>query len=86
MTKSDEYTEIYVWNLNVDRLIRVLQRLELDSICLKQKLKIYRFRLEEIRVGLNAVFSGTMAARERADEFRLRSWRTDVENQTKLPN
>jgi len=36
MTKSDAYTEIYLWNLNMDRLIRVLQRLELQSICPKQ--------------------------------------------------
>jgi len=32
MTKSDAYSEIYLWNLNVDRLVRVLQRLELQSI------------------------------------------------------
>jgi hypothetical protein len=86
MTKSDAYTEIYLWNLNVDRLVRVLQRLELQSICAKQELKTYELRLEEIRAGLNAGFSETMAARERADEFRLRSWRTAVESQTNLAN
>ena len=86
MTKSDAYTEIYLWNVNVDRLIRVLQRLELQCICPKQELKAYELRLEEIRAGLNASFSETMAAREHADEFRLRSWRTALERQTKLPN
>ena len=86
MTKADAYTEIYLWNLNVDRLVRVLQRLELQCICPKQELKAYELRLEEIRAGLNASFSETMAARERADEFRLRSWRTSVESQTKLAN
>ena len=86
MTKADAYTEIYLWNLNVDRLVRVLQRLELQSICSKQELKAYELRLEEIRAGLNAAFSETMAARERADECRLRSWRTSVESQTKLAN
>ena len=86
MTKSDAYTEIYLWNLNVDRLIRVLQRLELQSICPRQELKACELRLEEIRAGLNAVFSETMAARERADEFRLRSWRTAVQSQTKPAN
>ena len=86
MTKSDAYSEIYLWNLNVDRLVRVLQRLELQSICSKQELKAYELRLEEIRAGLNAAFGETMAARERADEFRLRSWRAAVENQTKLAN
>lgn len=86
MTKSDAYTEIYLWNLNMDRLVRVLERLELQSICQKRELKAYELRLEEIRAGLNAAFSETIAARERADEFRLRSWRTAVETQTKLAN
>ena len=86
MTKSDAYSEIYLWNLNVDRLVRVLQRLELQCICPKQELKAYELRLEEIRAGLNAAFSEMMAARERADEYRLRSWRTGMERQTKLPN
>jgi len=86
MTKSDAYAEIYLWNLNIDRLIRVLQRLKLQSICPKQEQKIYELRLEEIRAALNAAFSETMSARERADEFRLRSWRSAVETQTKLPN
>ena len=86
MTKSDAYTEIYLWNLNMDRLIRVLQRLELQSICPKKELRAYEFRLEEIRAGLNAAFSEMMAARERADQLRLRGWRTAVESQTKLAN
>jgi hypothetical protein len=86
MTKADAYTEIYLWNLNVGRLIRVLQRLELQSICSKQELKKYELRLEEIRAGLNAGFSEMMATRERADEFRFRSWRTAAEGQTKLAN
>jgi len=67
-------------------LIRVLQRLELQSLCPKQELKAYELRLEEIRAGLNTSFFETMAARERADEFRLWSWRTAVESQTKLQN
>jgi len=63
MTKADAYTEIYLWNQNVDRLVRVLQRLELHSIRSKRELKAYEIRLEEIRAGLNADFSETMAAR-----------------------
>ncbi len=86
MTKSDSYTEIYLWNLNVDRLVRVLQRLELQSICPKQELKAYELRLEEIRAGLNACFSEMIAARERADEFRLRSWLIALERKTESPN
>jgi len=31
MSKADSFTEIYLRNLNMDRLIRVLQRLEIHS-------------------------------------------------------
>lgn len=86
MTKADTYTEIYLWNLNMDRLIRVLQRLELQSIRSKRELKAYAIRLEEIRAGLNADFAEVMVARERADEFRFWSWRTALEKQTELAN
>lgn len=86
MTKADAYTEIYLWNLNMDRLVRVLQRLELHSICPSQELKAYVLRLEELRSALNAEFCETMAMRERADEFRLWCWRTALERQTKPVN
>ena len=56
MTKVDAYTEIYLWNLNMNRLIRVLQRLELHSIRSRRELKAYAIRLEEIRTGLHADF------------------------------
>jgi len=65
--KEDAYAEIYLWNQNVDRLVRVLQRLESFSIRPKQELKAYEVRLEEIRAGPNAAFSEAMAPRERAD-------------------
>jgi hypothetical protein len=80
------FTEIYLWNLNTDRLIRVLQRLEIHSFSSKRKLRVYAIRLEEIRAGLNADFAERMAARERADEFRFRAWRTTSEKQTKPVN
>jgi len=86
MNKADAFTEIYLWNLNMDRLIRVLQRLELHSICSQRKLKAYAIRLEEIRAGLNADFAEVMAARERADESRFSAWRTALERQTELLN
>ncbi len=86
MTKSDLFTEIHLWNLNVDRLIRVLQRLELHSIRSQRELKAYGIRLEEIRAGLNADFAETMAARERADEFRFWTLRTALEKPTKPVN
>jgi hypothetical protein len=86
MPKADAYTEIYLWNLNIDRLIRVLQRLEPHSIRSQRELKAYAIRLEEIRAGVNADFAEVMVARERADEFRFWTWRIVLEKQTKLPN
>jgi hypothetical protein len=80
--KADDFTEIFLWNQNVDRLVRVLQRLESFSIHPNQVLKAYEVRLEEIRAGLNADFSEAMAARERADESRLWRQRTTLEKQT----
>jgi len=86
MSKVDAFTEIYLWNLNMDRLIRVLQRLELHSIRSRRELKAYAIRLEEIRAGLNADFAEVMVARERADEFRFWTWRIALEKQTKPVN
>jgi len=86
MSKTDAFTEIYLWNLNMDRLVRVLQRLESHSIRSQRELKAYAIRLEEIRAGLNADFAEVMAARERADEFRFQSWRIALERQTETVN
>lgn len=86
MPKAEVYTEIYLWNLNIDRLIRVLQRFEPHSIRSQRELKAYGIRLEEIRAGLNADFAEVMMARERADEFRFWTWRIGLEKHTKLPN
>lgn len=86
MNKADVFTEVYLWNLNMDRLIRVLQRLELHSIRSQRELKAYAIRLEEIRAGLNADFAEVMAARERADEFRFWSWRIALERQKERVN
>jgi hypothetical protein len=86
MTNADAWTEIYLWNLNMDRLIRVLDRLELHSIRSKRELKAYAIRLQEIRAGLNADFAEVMAERERADEFRYWYWRTALEKQRERTN
>ena len=86
MPKADVYTEIYLWNLNIDRLIRVLQRLEPHSIRSQRELKAYAIRLEEIRAGVNADFAEVMVARERAEVFRFWTWRIVLEKQTKIPN
>ncbi len=83
--KMDAYAEMYLWNLNLDRLVRVLQRLETFSIRPKQEMKAYEVRLEEIRAGLNADFAEAMAKLERSDEIRLRRQRTAWEVK-KTPN
>jgi predicted RNase H-like nuclease (RuvC/YqgF family) len=74
--KGDAYGEIFLFNRDIDRLQRVLQRLESALIRPKQELKAYEVRLEEIRAGLNADFAEAMATRERDDEIRLRRQRT----------
>lgn len=86
MNKSEIWADLYIWNLNIDRLVRVLQGLELHSIRSRRELRTYAIRLEEIRAGLNADFAEVMLARERADEFRFWTWRIALEKHTKLPN
>jgi len=82
--KLDAYAEIYLWNKNVDALIRVLQRMEALDIRPQQKMKVYEVRLEEIRAALNADFAEAMLARERADHWRLNRQRNawEQENQS----
>jgi len=70
----------------MDRLIRVLQRLDLHSIRSQRELRVYAIRLEEIRAGLNADFAELMAIRERADEFRFWSWRVALEREKQEAN
>ena len=74
--KVDAFAELYLWNRNVDRLIRILQRMETFSIRPKQDMKAYEVRLEEIRAALNADFTEAMATRERSDQSRLTRQRT----------
>jgi hypothetical protein len=78
--KMDAYAEVFLWNRNLDGLIRVLQRLEPLSIRPKQEMKAYEIWLEEIRAGLNADFAEAMVTRERADQWRLKRQRTGWEN------
>ena len=79
--KEQIYGELFLWNRGIDRLRRVLQRLETASIWGKKELKAYETRLEEIRAKLNADFTEAMATRERSDESRLRMQRTAWEEQ-----
>lgn len=70
----------------MDRLVHALQRLESHGIRSRRELRAYAIRLEEIRAGLNADLAETMAAWERADEFRYWYWRTAIERQKERPN
>jgi hypothetical protein len=80
--KMDAYAEIYLWNCNLDRLVRVLQHIEAFSIRPKQEIKAYEVRLEEIRAALNADFAQAMATRERADQTHLTRQRTAWEQKS----
>ena len=77
--RLDAYAEIYLWNKNVDALIRVLQRMEALGVRSRQEMKVHEIRLEEIRAGLNADFTEAMLVRERADQWRLKRQRTGWE-------
>lgn len=77
--KLDAYSEIYLWNKNVDALIRVLQRMEMLGIHSKEEMKVHEVHLEEIRAALNADFTEAMLIRERTDEWRLKEQRTERE-------
>ena len=84
--KADGYSEIYLWNRDVDRLIRVLQRMESIGILTKQGMKVYEVQVEEVRAALNAHFSGAMATRERDDHSRIKRQRTAWEKTNTKPN
>lgn len=85
--KLDAYSEIYLWNKNVDALIRVLQRMEALFIIPKQAMKAHELRMEEIRAALNADFAEAMSERERGDHLRLNQQRNawEQQNQSDAP-
>ena len=68
--KTDTYTELHLWNKNVDSSIRVLQRLEALRILPSQTLKEHEIRLEELRSILNITILETMLTREQTDYWR----------------
>jgi len=78
--------EIYLCHRNVDRLIRVLQRMETFSIRPRQEMKAYEVRAEEIRAALSVDFSAAMATLERDDHSRFKRQRTAWENTSRKPN
>jgi len=77
--KLDAYVEIYLWNRNIDALLRVLQRTEALGIRCSAVIKGHEVRLEELRAAFNADFTEAMLARECADRSRLRDQRAGLE-------
>jgi hypothetical protein len=77
--KLDAYAEIYLWNKNIDSLIRVLQRMEALGVRSRQEMKVHEIRLEKIRAQLNAEFTAAMFVREKADLWRLKGQQTGGE-------
>ena len=68
---SDIDIELYLWNKNIDSLIRVLQRLDALGILPRQTLKDYEIRLEELRSGLNMPILEIMLTMEQTDHWRF---------------
>jgi hypothetical protein len=69
--RTDIYTELYLWNKNVDSLLRVLQRLRAFRILPEQTLKECEIRLEELGSALNVRLLETMLTREQTDHWRF---------------
>jgi len=84
--KAEIYAEIFLWNREIDRLVRVLQRMESTGIFSKQDMKAYGVRLEEIRAALNGDFSAKMTMQERDDQSRLMRQRTTWERTNTEPD
>jgi hypothetical protein len=80
--KADIFVEMFLWNKNVDSLIRVLQRMEALGLWSRQEMTRYEVRLEELRAGLNADFAELISVNERFDEHRFQDQRltTDLDN------
>jgi hypothetical protein len=78
--RTDIYSELYLWNKNVDSLIRVLQRLEALRILPGQTLKECEIRLEELRCALNVGFLEAMLTREQTDHWRLSRQRETLDH------
>jgi hypothetical protein len=74
--RTDICSELYLWNKNVDSLVRVLQRLESLRILPGQTLKECEIRLEELGCALNVgILEGTLQ-QERTDHWRLHQQRS----------
>jgi hypothetical protein len=78
--RTDIYAELYIWNKNVDSLIRVLGRLQALGIVHAHALKGCGIRIEELRCVLNVRVLETMLAREQTDYKRFSSQREALDS------
>jgi len=78
--RTDMYAELYLWNGNVDSLIRVLQRLEALNLASGPTLRGYGIRLEELRSIVNVTILERMLMREQTDYWRLIRQRDALDN------
>jgi hypothetical protein len=84
--KADIFTELFLWNRNIDSLIRVLQRIEALGLWARPERTHYETRLEELRSGLNADLCQRISSTERMDQQRFESVRLAVELRNSLPS
>jgi hypothetical protein len=77
--KADIYTEIFLFNKNVDSLVRVLQRIEALGIWTRRAMTSYEVRLEELRAAVNADFSELIYVKERFDQHKFQNQRLTTE-------
>jgi hypothetical protein len=78
--RTDIYAELYLWNKNVDSLIRVLQRLQALRIVPAQALNECEIRLEELRSVWNVRILETMLEREQTDHERFSGQREALDD------
>ncbi len=78
--RTEIYTELYLWNKNVDSLLRVLQRLEALRILSGPSLKECEIRLEELRSVFNVRILEMMLTREQTDHWRFSGQREALDD------
>jgi len=78
--RTDIYIELYLWNKNVDSLLRVLQRLEALRILPGQTLTEWEIRFEELRSAFNVEILEATLTREQTDHWRFSRLREVLDN------
>jgi hypothetical protein len=71
--KADIYAELYLWNKNIDSVVRVLQRVEPLVAGSRELMGTLEIRVEELRSTLNVRVLDTLLRQERCDNWRLKN-------------